>query len=126
MQRVGGKRVAARFPRETSQRAPTNDIDEERKPDRPESKRIGARGRVGLPEAPDRGVSDANRENQQEPGLRERGDRLDLGVAERMILVRGLVRLANREIGQRADPDIDRVVRALGRERERARDGAGA
>jgi len=42
-----------------------------------------------------------------------RRDGLDLCVAERMVFVGGLVGLANGEIGQRADADVDRVVRAF-------------
>ena len=51
-------------------------------------------------------------EHGQKSGLGQRRHRLDLGVAERMIVVGGLVGLAHGEKGQPARADVERVVRA--------------
>ena len=68
---------------------------------------------------------DAERERDEEAGLGERRDRFDLGVTERMVLVGGLVGDANGEIGEPAYGDVERVMRALGEQRERSRERAG-
>ena len=64
------------------------------------AKRVGVDVFAPLAEAAHRLEGDPDRERREEAGLRQRGDRLDLGVAERMILVGGLVRRANGEIGR--------------------------
>ena len=88
-----------RSPLRCAERAPAHEVDGERDDDRREGEGIGVDMRSGSPGAgaPE---GDADREHEQEAGLRQRGDRLDLGVAERMVLVGGLVGLAHGKIGQ--------------------------
>ena len=126
MQRVGGERVASGFRGDAPQRAPSHEIDRQREADRRERERVGVDAFARLAEPPDRLERDPDRERREEAGLRQRGDRLDLGVAERMFLVRRLVRRANREIGRRADGDVEQVVGAFGEQRQRARERARA
>ncbi len=76
--------------------------------------------RVAAADALDRLDRDADRERSEKAGLGQRGDRLDLGMAERMIGVGGLVGLADGEKGERAGADVDRVMRAFREKRERA------
>ena len=71
-------------------------------------------------DAPDGLDRDADRERGEKAGLGQRRHRLDLGVAERMIGVGGLVGLAHGEEGERARADVDRVMRAFREKRERA------
>ena len=54
----------------------------------------------GLAEPAQRRRRDAERQREQKRGLRQRRHRLDLGVAERMALVGGLVGDAHGEIGR--------------------------
>ena len=120
MQRIGGQSVAAGFARDAREGTPPHEIDGDRNEDRREGVDIcfdpGRRGKKpqgGL-------INDCEREGEQKTGLRERGHRLDLGVAERVLVVGGAVGLAHRVIGGGAHRDVDGVVRALGDERERA------
>ena len=76
--------------------------------------------RVAATDALDRLNRDADRERSEEAGLGQRRHRLDLGVAERMIVVRRLVGLAHGEQGERAGANVERVMRAFGEQRERA------
>ena len=75
---------------------------------------------VAAADALDRLDRDADRERGEKAGLGQRRHRLDLGVAERMIGVGGLVGLAHGEQGERARADVDRVMRAFREKRERA------
>ncbi len=71
-------------------------------------------------DALDRLDRDADRERGEKAGLGQRRHRLELGVAERMIGVGGLVGLAHGEEGERARADVERVMRAFRKKRERA------
>ena len=75
---------------------------------------------VAATDALERLDRDADRERGEKAGLGQRRHRLDLGVAERMIGVGGLVGLAHGEEGERARADVDRVMRAFRDQRERA------
>jgi hypothetical protein len=124
VQGVGFERLAAGFPGHAHQRAPTEGVDRDRGDNRCEGERIRMHGRaVGKPE--DRPIGDAAGEQQEKTGLRERGDGLDLGVSERVAFVGGLVGDPHSEIRERREADIERIVRALGDEGERAGESAG-
>ena len=122
MQGVGRERVAAGLAGDALQRAPAEGIDGDRGDDRGEGE-AHSRGRrrcrrAGGP----RDERDAEASTPEKAGLGQRRDRLDLGVAERVALVGGLVGDAHGEIGEAAGGDVERVMRAFGDERERAGD----
>ena len=125
MQRVGGERMARRCARHMGQSAPAQNIDGDRKQDRADGEGADIDGRAAVADAPDRLDRDDDRERGEKAGLGQSRHRLDLGVAERMIGVGGLVGLAHRKQGQRARADVERVVRPLGKKRERAGRKAG-
>ncbi len=118
MQRVGGERVAGRFPRDARQGAPAHEIDADRHEDRAEGEGIGVDD-ARLADAAQRLEGDGDGQDDEKPGLRQRRDRLDLGVAERMVLVGRLVGDAHGIVGQRAGADVEAVVRGLGEKRQR-------
>jgi hypothetical protein len=121
VQRVGGQRVAAGFSSDALEGAPTRDVDEDRQEDRHEREEIGVDRRRLRPDAAHGHEGDGGGQDEEEAGLRQRGHRLDLGVAERMLVVGGLVGFAHGEISQSARADVERVVRGLGEKRERSR-----
>ena len=125
VERVGGERLARRHARHMGQRPPAQHIDRDRKQDRADGECVHVNRRIAAPDAPDRLDRDDDRERGENAGLGQRRHRLELGVAERMIGVGGLVGLAHREQGQRARADVERVMRAFRKKRERAGSKAG-
>ena len=120
VQRVGAERVARGRARRMGQRAPAHDVDDDREHDRADGEGVDVDRSVAAADALDRLDRDADRERGEKAGLGQRRHRLDLGVAEWMIGVGGLVGLAHGEEGQRARADVDRVMRAFREKRERA------
>ncbi len=90
VQGVGFERLAAGFPGDAHQRAPAERVDGDRGDDGGEGERIGVDGGV-VGQAQERLVGDAAGEHEEKAGLRQRGDRLDLGVPERVAFVGRLV-----------------------------------
>ena len=76
--------------------------------------------RPAVADAPDGLDCDADRERGKKAGFGQRGHRLDLGVAERMFGVGGLVGLAHGEESERARADVERVMRAFREKRQRS------
>ena len=102
------------------QRPPAHDVDGDREQNRADGESIDLDRAARPTDAHDGCDRDADREHGEKTGFRQRRHRLDLGVAERMIGVGGLVRLAHREEGERARADVDAVVGAFREQRERA------
>ena len=103
-----------------SQRAPAQKVDGDGKHDRPDGEGVDVDHGAALADAINRLRRDADRQCSEKAGLSQRRHRLDLGVAERMIGVGGLVGFAHGEEGERARDDIERIVPAFGKKRERA------
>ena len=120
MQRVGAERVARGHARRVGQRPPAHDVDDNRENDRADRESIDVDRRLAATDALESLDRDADRERGEKAGLGQRRHRLDLGVAERMLGVGGLVGLAHGEEGERARADVDRVMRAFREKRERA------
>ena len=118
MERIGCKGVAARFSRHTGQHPPAHPIDNQGYEDRAEGQGVGV-DQAGCAEPLHGFDGDADCQHDEKARLRKRGDRFDLRVTERMVLVCGHVGHANREIGGRAGGDVDGVVGALGEQRKR-------
>ena len=120
MQRVGQERMARGHARHMGQRAPAQSIGGDRKHDRADGEGVHVDGRAALADALHRLDRDADRECGEKAGLGQRRHRLELGVAEGMIGVGGFVGFAHGVEGQRARADIERVMRAFRKKRERA------
>ena len=120
MQGVRGERVARSDARDMGQRPPAHEVDGDREHDRADGEDVGVDLAAAAANARRRHDGDADRQRGEKAGLGQRRHRLDLGVAERMIGVGGLVGLAHGEEGERARADVERVVRALRKKRERA------
>ena len=120
MQRVGAERMARRQARDMDQRPPARDVDHDRKQNRADGESADVDRGAAVADAPDGLDRDADRERGEKAGFRQRGHRLDLGVAEGMFGVGGLVGLAHGEQGERARADVERVMRAFREKRERS------
>ena len=120
MQRVGAERMAGRQARDMGQRSPARDVDHDRQQDRADGESADVDRSAAVADAPDGLDRDADRERGEKAGFGQRGHRLDLGVAEWMFGVGGLVGLSHGEEGERARADVERVMRAFGEKRERS------
>jgi hypothetical protein len=104
------------------EQAGTEEIDDDRDDDDEERggggrHRMGAgceQARDGFPDHPDR-------KPEQQRGLRQRRDALDLAVTVVMLLVRGLAGDAHGEIGHHRGDEVDQRMRRFGQHRQRAR-----
>ncbi len=121
MQRVGGERVASRRRGDPLQRTPTHQIDDDRGNQNPENERIGLDYCVVACKPLDRLDQYIDGEREQESGFDQSHQGLDLGMAELMLLVGGLIRDPYREIGEGGGCHIGEIMAGLGEDRERAR-----
>ena len=68
---------------------------------------------------------DRQRQKDQQAGFDERRHRLDLRMSVMVLVVRGLVRGADGEIGEHRRADVEQAVQRLGHERQRTGENRG-
>ena len=123
MQRVGFERLARGLPgdaieqRARARNRPRSTRRSRRRP------RSSPRPRALAAEQALRGLPDHEAgQDEQQPGLDQRGDALDLAVAVMMLLVGRLAGDAHREPGHHGRGEVERRVRGFREQRERAGD----
>ena len=115
MQRVRGQRVAALRFGDAGQLARADEIDQDRYAEHGEHRPVRVDGR-GFAEAARGLLHDEQSEAEQQAGLHQGGQGLDLAMAIMMFGVRRLIGFAHREIGEDRRAGVDGGVARLGQE----------
>ena len=118
MQRVRGQRVAALRFGDAGQLARADEIDQDRYAEHGEHRPVRVYGR-GFAEAARGLLHDEQSEAEQQAGLHQGGEGLDLAMAIMMFGVRRLIGFAHREIGEDRRSGVDGGVARFGQEGQR-------